>query len=445
MLPTTADRARMAVKVAATSTAIRGDAWHRSARPAQLPPSGEWRTWVVMAGRGFGKTRTGSEWIADQIANHGKRRIALVAATAADAREVMVEGESGIMAVCDRRGMRPLYEPSKRRLTWPNGAIATTYSADEPNRLRGPQHDASWCDEIGAWRRGVETWDNLQFGLRLGDDPRSIVTTTPRPVPIVKALLKAPRPGDANPDELGTVVISGGSSDDNLANLAPAYRAIIAKYRGTRLGRQEIGGELLEDVPGALWTLALIESTRLDAIPEGVELVRVAVGVDPAISSGEDSNETGIVAAARGSDGRAYVLEDVSGRYKPTEWAHQAINLYHRRQADRIVAETNQGGEMVETTIRVVDDTVAYTGVHASRGKQTRAEPISALYEQGKASHIGAFPALEDQLVGWVPGMPSPDRLDSLVWVLTDLMLDGGGPIEPASGAVSDFYRRVFG
>ena len=402
------------------------------ARDEQLPPPGDWRAWLYLAGRGAGKTRSGAEWIHASVAA-GRRRIALVAPTAADARDVMVEGESGILAVSPA-GSRPIYEPSKRRLTWPNGAIATTYSADEPERLRGPQHDCAWCDEMGAWRY-PEAWDMLMFGLRLGTDPRVMVTTTPRPTRLLRTLIADP-----------TTVITRGSTYQNRANLAGAFlEQIVKKYEGTRLGRQELNAELLDDVPGALWTRALIEAARP---PMGFvlpDLVRVVVAIDPAASSGEDADETGIIVAGKDKEGRGYVLADLSGHYTPTEWARVAIAAYRAHGADRIVAEINNGGEMVENTIRVVDENVAYTGVHASRGKVVRAEPVSALYEQGRIRHMGAFTQLEDQMCEFTPDLDrskpkrdptdpssigkgsvhaSPDRADALVWAFTEILVE---------------------
>ena len=316
----------------------------------------------------------------------GRRRIALVGPTAADARNVMVEGESGILAISPDPE-RPLYEPSKRRLTWPNGAVATTYSADEPERLRGPQHDAAWCDELGAWRY-PEAWDMLMFGMRLGADPRTVVTTTPRPAKLIRDLMRDP-----------ICVVTRGSSYENRANLAPAFfDQIIRKYEGTRLGRQELEAELLEDAPGALWSHGLIEASRLRLAPE---MTRVVVAIDPAVTSGEEADETGIVVAGKDKNGHGYVLADISGRYPPTEWARLAITAYRTHGADRIVAEVNNGGDMVGATLRMVDRNVAFTEVRASRGKIVRAEPVAALYDQGRVHHIGTFPQLEDQMTNF--------------------------------------------
>ena len=342
----------------------------------------------------------------------------MVAPTAADARDVMIEGESGILAISPE-WERPNYEPSKRRLTWPNGAIATAYSADEPERLRGPQHDSAWCDEVASWRY-PEAWDMLMFGLRLGDDPRVVVTTTPKPVKIIRELIADP-----------TTAITRGSTYENRPNLAPPFfEQIIRKYEGTRLGRQELNAEILDDVPGALWTRARIEETRWPVHRNVPELTRIVVAIDPAVTSGDEADETGIIVAGIDANDHGYVLADQSGRYPPTEWARIAIALYHQHKADRIVAEVNNGGDMVEATIRMIDANVAYTAVHASRGKVVRAEPVAALYEQRRIHHVGAFPTLEDQQCGFTTDFDrkaagfSPDRVDALVWAFSDLMVD---------------------
>lgn len=379
------------------------------ARPKQLSPDGDWRTWLVLAGRGFGKTRLGVEWVRELAEAHPGWRIALVGRTAADVRDVIVEGESGLLAVCPPWAA-PLYEPSKRRLTWPNGAMATTYSADEPDLLRGPQHHAALADELAAWKRGEETWSNLMFGLRLGQNPQVAVTTTPRPLRLIREL-RADR----------TTRITSGSTYENRANLArPFLEQIVTKYEGTRLGRQELMGELLEDIPGALWTRKRIDELRLAACPQ---LKRIVVAIDPAVTSGEDSDETGIVAIGKGEDGHLYVLADETCRETPLGWATRAVQLLKRLKGDRIVAEVNNGGDLVEATIRTVDNHVPYTAVRASRGKRSRAEPIAALYEQGKAHHVGRFDALEDQMCMFTPdGFDgSPDHVDALVWGATEL------------------------
>lgn len=367
-----------------------------------------------MAGRGSGKTRAGVEWVLDSELLVPTDRVALIAPTAADVRDVVVEGESGILA-CAPPWNRPSYEPSKRRITWKNGAIATTYSADEPDRLRGPQHTRAWCDEIAAWRYGPETWSNLMFGLRLGTNPQWVATTTPRPVRLVRELLEQPN-----------VVLTKMTTYDNAANLAPAFLdEIVGKYEGTRLGRQELLAELLEDVPGALWSRSQFDAEGF-RLKEEPELTRIVVAVDPATTSGEDADMTGIIVCGRGTDGKGYVLEDLTCRKSPDAWARDVVSAYHRWQADRVVAETNQGGDMVEMILRTMDGGVSYTGVHAARGKRTRAEPVAALYEQKKVHHVGTFPDLEDQMSTYVPDdyEGSPDRVDALVYALTELILE---------------------
>lgn len=343
-------------------------------------------------------------------------RIALVAETAADGRDVMVEGESGLLAV-HPKDYRPAYEPSKRRLTWPNGAVATIYNGTEPDQLRGPQHDLAWVDELAKWRYAQETWDMLQFGLRLGDDPRQCVTTTPRPIPLIRTLIK---------DE--TTIVTRGSTYDNKLNLPSSFLAqIVKKYEGTRLGRQELNAEVLDDAPGALWTRAKLDETRRKKTDKLPDMQRVVVAIDPAASAGNEEGqaETGIVVAGLGVDGRGYVLDDVSCRQTPNGWARQAVAAYDLHSADAIVAELNQGGAMVEQTVRSVRPKISFIGVRASRGKVTRAEPVAALYEQGRVSHVGAFPELEDQMVLFTPlgieGETTADRTDALVWALSEL------------------------
>lgn len=338
----------------------------------------------------------------------------------------MVEGESGLLSVCwagDRANNgdvlgRPSYEPSKRRVTWANGAVATLFSAEEPERLRGPQHDAGWCDELAAWKYIRETWDMFMFGLRLGNDPRTVITTTPKPLPLVREIAKDP-----------ATAVTKGSTFDNVGNLAPKFlQTIKEKYEGTRLGRQELEAEILDDLPGALWTRDDIDKHRLKAAPD---MIRIVVAVDPSGTKGdEDSGDSiGIVIAGKGVDGRAYVLGDWSCKLSPDGWGRRAVAAYHEFKADRIVAERNFGGAMVEHVIRTVDRRASYKEVTASRGKVARAEPIAALYEQGRVSHIGSLPYLEDQMCmigpdGYI-GDGSPDRADALVWALTELMITG--------------------
>jgi len=400
--------------------------WPTWARPDQLPPPGAWSTWLILAGRGWGKTRTGAEWVRHMATTGRAGRIALVARTASDVRDVVVEGESGILRISPP-GERPEWNSSRRRLTWPNGAIATTYSADEPDQLRGPQHDAAWLDELASWRY-PEAFDQLRFGLRLGERPQVVVTTTPRPTPIVTGLIRAP----------GTVV-TRGRTRDNAVNLAAGVVADLERrYAGTRLGRQELDGEILTDAPGALWKWAAIEAARVETAPP---LRRVVVAIDPAATSGDESDETGIVVAGLGWDDRVYVLADASGRYAPTEWARRAVAAYRTHGADRIVAEVNNGGEMVAATLRMIDPGAPVRTVHASRGKAVRAEPVAALYEQGRVSHVGPMPQLEDQMTTWDPGVSrkSPDRMDALVWALTDLAVDPQRERGPASESDYDF------
>lgn len=390
--------------------------WPLWARAKQLPPEGDWRVWLILAGRGFGKTRTGAEWVRALAETGRAGRIALVGETAGDARDVMVEGESGLLACCPPWG-RPLYEPSKRRVTWANGAMATCFSADDPDQLRGPQFDAAWADEIAKWRYEA-AWDNLMLGLRLGADPRCVATTTPKPRAWLSRLMADPR-----------TVLTRGGTRENATNLAPAFLdQILARYDGTRLGRQEIEGEYLVDVPGALWTRALIEAARVPAaaVPE---LQRVVVAVDPAVTSGAEADETGIVVAGRDAGTGFWVLEDLTGRLSPDLWARRVADAFARVRADTVVCEVNQGGDLVAATLRTVDPTLPVRSVRATRGKRLRAEPVAALYEQGRVRHAGAFDALEDQMTRFTgaPGDASPDRLDALVWALTDLMT-GPGP-----------------
>jgi phage terminase large subunit-like protein len=391
--------------------------WEFWARPEQLAPPGKWFVWLLRSGRGFGKTRTGAEWVIGR-AKSGFRRIALVGQTKADCRDTMIEvGESAILRISPP-WFTPHYEPSKRRLTWPNGALAVVYSGDEPDQLRGPQHDSAWVDELAKFKYPQATWDNLMFGLRIGARPQAVVTTTPRPIPLIRRLMAA-----------ATTVDVQRSSYDNLANLAPTYvREVLEKYLGTRLGRQEIEGAILDDAPGALWKRANIEAQRVLQAPT---LERVVVAVDPSATTEGDAAGIVVAGTAREPVHRTqhlYVLEDATVQGSPLTWAKAAVTAYHVFRADRIVAETNNGGEMVEALIRQVDATVAYKAVHASRGKQVRAEPVAAIYEQGRGHHVGMFALLEDELCQWEPGGASPNRLDALVWAATELMLGGGTP-----------------
>jgi phage terminase large subunit-like protein len=403
----------------ALADALSKGTYRTRARPEQLPPAGDWNIWMLLAGRGFGKSFTGAGFTNELAETRAAKRIALIGATAGDVRDIMIEGESGLINTAPP-WFKPIFEPSKRRVTWPNGAIATAYSSEESDRLRGPNQDFIWADELASWTDAQAVWDMAQFGLRLGKHPRTVITTTPRPIKLLKDLLK--REGE-------DVVVTRGSTYDNSANLAPAFLdSIKRRYEGTRLGRQELFAELLGDTPGALWIQEWLDRDRVKGLPwDGLQ--RIVVAIDPAVTSGENSDETGIIVAGIDAGGQAYVLEDCSGRYQPHEWALKAIELYRRHHADRIIAERNNGGDLVEATIRSVDPNVSFKSVHASRGKVTRAEPISALYEQGKVHHVGSFQLLEDQMCSFTSDFSrsasgySPDRLDALVWALTELML----------------------
>jgi phage terminase large subunit-like protein len=399
--------------------------WTINLRDEQMPPADkDWIVWLVLAGRGFGKTRTGAETVLAEIKGRRAKRVALVAPTAADARAVMVEGESGILTVA-HPNERPVYEPSKRQLIWKNGAIATCYSADQPQRLRGPQHDFAWADEISAWRRPQQAWDMLMLGLRLGGRPRAVVTTTPKPIKLLRDLIAA-----------RTTRVTRGSTYANRGHLATTFLSAIARqYEGTRLGRQEIHAELLEQAEGALWSRAGLEAAQV-AFADIPEPKRTVVAIDPAVTANKNSDETGIVVALLGIDGLVYILRDASGHFTADEWARRAIGLCGQFGADRVVGETNNGGDLIEVVLRTVDPNIAYKAVTASRGKQTRAEPVAALYEQRRVRHAPGLGALEDQMCNWTPGSGdgSPDRVDALVWAVTELVLQA-----QTTGAL-DFY-----
>lgn len=389
----------------------------------QLPPEGDWRTWVVMGGRGAGKTRAGAEWVRSMVGgamplDEGRaKRVALIGETYDQVRDVMIFGDSGIMA-CTPPDRRPKWSATKRRLEWPNGAVAEAHSASSPEALRGPQFDAAWVDELAKWKQGQEAWDMLQFGLRLGSAPQQVVTTTPRNVTVLKRIL----------DSSSTIVTSA-PTEANKAFLAESFLdEVRRRYGNTRLGRQELDGVFLEDVDGALWTTKMVDAARIRALPD---LRRVVVAVDPAVSSGKSSDACGIVVAGlvECEDGpwEAVVLEDATVHgASPSAWAQAAVDACARHGGDRIVAEVNQGGALVEEVLRQVSPLAPYRSVHASKNKTTRAEPVAALYEQGRVKHFGALADLEDQMlqmsVNGFKGKGSPDRVDALVWALTDLM-----------------------
>lgn len=389
--------------------------WEIRARPEQLPPTVPWTFWFVCAGRGWGKTRCFSEWIIEQV-RQGYKKIGLIGPTASSNRDIIVEGDSGILAV-SRPDFRPLYEPSKRKVSWSNGSTAYLFSAEEPDRLRGPQFEKMGCEEIASWKY-PEAWDMAKLCLRLGKNPQAIITTTPKPKRIIRELI-----ADKN------CITTGGSTYDNIQNLSPNfYKAIVDQLEGTSLGEQEIYGRLLEELPDALWKRSMISNNRVSDI-NLEELVRIVVGIDPAGTSKETSAQTGIIVAGIDANGEGYVLEDLSCRKRPKGWASEGIRAYNKYGADRIIAEKNFGGEMVESVIRNVDPNVSYKSIHASRGKRARAEPISALYEKGRIHHVGVFKDLEDQLCNFTPeSKTSPDRLDALVWAFTELILHRGSP-----------------
>ena len=384
--------------------------WSLNGRPSQFVPPGDWTVWLIKTGRGWGKTRTGAETI--RLWKDNCPIIHFIGATAGDARDIMIEGPAGILNISPSWDM-PKYEPSKRKIRWNNGAYALIFTADEPDRLRGPQCYASWCDELAAWRYADDSWDNMMMGLRLGTHPRVIATTTPRPTKMIKELVKNPN-----------VFITSGTTYENIDNLAPAFlNTILSKYEGTRLGRQELMAEILEDVEGALWNMRLIDNNRTKKVPE---LIRIAVAIDPAVTSTKESDETGIIIGGKSRDDHFYILEDLSGIYTPQNWAIKSLDAYNRWKADRIIAEVNNGGDLVETVIRNIDKNASYTKVNASRGKIRRAEPVEALYEQKRVHHVGFFPKLEDQMTTYTgdPREESPDRMDALVWLVTFLMED---------------------
>ncbi|MES2986881.1 MAG: terminase family protein [Pseudomonadota bacterium] len=387
----------------------RWDAW---AHKGQLMPPGDWRVWLIRAGRGFGKTRAGAEWVCEVARTTSDARIALVGANADDVRQVMIEGPSGIVCVA-RSDERPVWHRATREVRWPNGAIASVYSAEAPERLRGPEHHAAWCDELGKWRNGDATWDNLVMTMRIGARPRILVTTTPRSTRLMLRVRALP-----------SMIETLGKTRDNPHLPATFVAAMVAEYGGTLRGRQELDGEMIEEVAGALWSRAVIERQRVREAPD---LVRVVVGVDP--PAGTQGDACGIVAVGLGTDGFGYVLEDASVQgLAPEGWARAVAACADRHEAELVVAEKNQGGSMVESVLRAADNMMPVRLVHASRGKSARAEPVSALYEGGKIWHAGRFPMLEDELCGLQAGGGyegpgrSPDRADALVWAMSALM-----------------------
>jgi phage terminase large subunit-like protein len=409
------------------------------ALPHQLPPDGVWKTWAIMGGRGAGKTRAGAEWVRAEVegarpGDPGRaKRVALVGETVDQVREVMIFGESGLMA-CSPPDRRPEWEAGRKRLVWPNGAVAQVFSAHEPESLRGPQFDAAWVDELAKWKRAEETWDMLQFALRLGDNPRQVVTTTPKNVGVLKAILKNP-----------STVITHAPTEANRAHLAASFlQEVRSRYAGTRQGRQELDGVLMEDAEGALWTTATLEAARVTTVER---MTRVVVAVDPPVTGHAGSDACGIVVVGAMTDGppqdwHAVVLEDASVRgASPEGWARAAIAAMERHGADRLVAEVNQGGDLVHSVVRQIDPLVPYKAVRATRGKVLRAEPVAALYEQGRVRHVRGLGDLEDQMCRMTTqgyqGKGSPDRVDALVWALTELIVD------PASTSLRPQVRRL--
>lgn len=398
--------------------------WPFWARAHQLPPACapgglDWKTWLILGGRGAGKTRAGAEWVRGvalglrEFTAQPARRIALVGETLADVRDVMVEGVSGLLTIHPHRE-RPRWEPTRRRMVWNNGAVAQVFSADDPESLRGPQFDAAWCDELCKWRYAEAAFDMLQFGLRLGGNPRQVITTTPRPTALLKRLMADPMSA-----------VSRMPTSANAGNLAPGFlESIVARYRGTRLGRQELDGEIVEAREGSLFPRERIDAAHADHAPA---MQRIVVAIDPPVSSRQGADACGIVAVGLGADAKLYVLADESASgLSPLEWASRAVALYRKFEADRIVVEVNQGGEMVRSVISEIDRNVPILEVRATRAKHVRAEPVAALYEQGRVVHVGSFPALEDEMADFGPdGLSagrSPDRLDALVWAITALM-----------------------
>jgi phage terminase large subunit-like protein len=445
-LPMVVRRELMAALPPADRNAIEHD-WRLWARPKQLPPPGQWEVWFNLAGRGWGKTRVGAEFCHEKAERMPGSRGAVIGATADDVRYTMVEGESGLLAT-----MKPhnpvRYWPAKRLLKWKNGTQARTFTGEEPNRLRGPQHHWGWLDEWAAFKYPKEAWDQFMLGKRLGKLAQACVTTTPKPfTDLVKLVtdavscwdLRGADPGDPILERLIATVVTVGSSYENKGNVSDAwYERTIKAYEGTRLYDQEVLARILTDIDGALWKMSTIDASRLMpdpltlAPPKLPDFSRVVVAVDPAVTSSKHSNETGIMVCAAAGTGwqkHGYLLEDLSGRFTPDQWATRAVHAYREHKANRIVAEANQGGDMVKTTINTVDPNVPVKLVNASKGKMARAEPVAAKGEQGKIHHVGVFAMLESQLTTYTPdsGLESPDRMDAYVWGFTDLLLGKQG------------------
>ncbi len=393
--------------------------WIDLARAEQLTPEGNWSTWLILAGRGWGKTTTGAQDICNFALKYPNSQIAVITPTFGDLRRVAFGGISGLLSMipyeCMLKGRGQGYNSASAEIRLANGSKIMGFSSTEPDRLRGVQFHRAWCDEIASWQY-PDTYDQLLFGLRLGTNPQVVITTTPRPIKLIKDLIKN-----------NNTVITRGTTFDNAENLSEqAVQQLKLKYGNTRLGRQELMGEVLEDVEGALWNYSYFENHRLNTLEEVPQLERIIVAIDPAVTSHEESDQTGIIVAGRGIDNRFYVLEDATMKSSPDKWMRKAIDLFYIHNADRIVAEVNNGGDLVEKLLRTIDRNIAYKKVQASRGKLVRAEPIAALYEQGKVSHVGSFTSLEDQLCTYAGGGNSPDRLDALVWALTELSTGSG-------------------
>ncbi len=393
--------------------------WLSNARPEQvLPAGGDWQTWLILAGRGFGKTRTGAETIRHLIETNQARHIGLIGQSLVEAASVMVHGESGLLAVFPPHE-RPIFKPSQQKIYFKNGAVATLFGGNTPERLRGPQFDLVWIDEFAKFKNPDDLYDQVMMGLRLGDQPRCIITTTPRPVPLIEKLMKDPK-----------TYLTRGSTFDNAANLAPSYLAQMkATYAATRLGAQELYAEVLTEREGALWNRSLIRYQT----PVDENWRRIVIAIDPATTHHDQSDETGIMVVGLHDDGFVYVLEDLSGRLPPTEWGTRVTEAYWRYKADRVVAEVNKGGDLVERIVKSIDPHVSYKAVRATRGKVVRAEPVASLYEQGKVFHSRPLTLLEQQICDYIPNRTSksPDRMDALVWAITDLMLAREASAEP--------------